>query len=72
LNKTKGCLIANFATVPFIFGNTAAEVEALRSNGYQPRDYYDQDQELRQALTQMGTGVFSPQSRAAIAVCWIR
>ncbi len=23
----------------FIFGNTAAEVEALRSNGYQPRDY---------------------------------
>ena len=45
----------------FIFGNTAAEVEALRSNGYQPRDYYDQDQELRQALTQMGTGVFSPQ-----------
>lgn len=45
----------------FIFGNTAAEVEALRSNGYQPHDYYDQDQELRQALTQMGTGVFSPQ-----------
>lgn len=53
----------------FIFGNTAAEVEALRSNGYQPRDYYDQDQELRQALTQMGTGCSAtgagPLSRSA-------
>jgi starch phosphorylase len=45
----------------FIFGNTAEQVEALRSNGYQPHDYYDHDEELRQALTQMGTGVFSPQ-----------
>jgi starch phosphorylase len=44
----------------FIFGNTAEQVEALRSNGYQPHDYYDHDEELRQALTQMGTGVFSP------------
>lgn len=44
----------------FIFGNTAEQVEALRSNGYKPRDYYEQDEELHQALTQIGTGLFSP------------
>ncbi|HBI11374.1 MAG TPA: glycogen phosphorylase, partial [Franconibacter pulveris] len=44
----------------FIFGNTADEVEALRRQGYNPRDYYDKDEELRQVLTQIGTGVFSP------------
>ncbi|WP_228306086.1 glycogen/starch/alpha-glucan phosphorylase, partial [Klebsiella michiganensis] len=38
----------------FIFGNTAEEVEALRANGYKPRDYYEQDEELHQALTQIG------------------
>jgi starch phosphorylase len=34
-------------------------VEALRRNG-KPRDYYEQDEELHQALTQIGTGLFSP------------
>ena len=52
----------------FIFGNTAEQVEALRSNGYKPRDYYEQDEELHQALTQIGTGLFSPST----ATCWIR
>ncbi len=45
----------------FIFGNTADEVEALRRAGYNPRDYYEQDEELRQVLTQIATGVFSPE-----------
>ncbi|MDZ5925793.1 glycogen phosphorylase [Klebsiella pneumoniae] len=44
----------------FIFGNTAEEVEELRRSGYKPREYYEQDEELHQALTQLGTGVFSP------------
>ena len=44
----------------FIFGNTAEEVEELRRSGYKPREYYEQDEELHQALTQIGTGVFSP------------
>ncbi|MFJ5439792.1 glycogen phosphorylase [Pectobacterium brasiliense] len=44
----------------FIFGNTADQVEALRQNGYNPRQYYDQDEELRRVLTQITTGVFSP------------
>lgn len=45
----------------FIFGNTAEEVEALRRNGYTPRDYYEQDEELYQTLTQIGTGIFCPE-----------
>ncbi|STR68591.1 glycogen phosphorylase [Raoultella ornithinolytica] len=44
----------------FIFGNTAEQVEALRRNGYKPREFYEQDPELHQALTQIGTGLFSP------------
>jgi starch phosphorylase len=44
----------------FIFGNTTEEVEALRAGGYKPRDYYEQDEELREVLTQIATGVFNP------------
>lgn len=44
----------------FIFGNTAEQVETLRCNGYNPRQYYDNDAELYQALTQIGSGLFSP------------
>ena len=44
----------------FIFGNTAEEVDALRAAGYKPREYYEKDEELRQVLTQIGTGLFSP------------
>ncbi|MDU4092709.1 MAG: glycogen/starch/alpha-glucan phosphorylase, partial [Pantoea sp.] len=45
----------------FIFGNTADQVEKLRREGYNPRKYYEEDEELRLALTQIATGVFSPQ-----------
>jgi len=44
----------------FIFGNTAEQVEALRRNNYNPREFFEQDAELNQALTQIATGVFSP------------
>ena len=44
----------------FIFGNTTEQVEALRNNGYNPRQIYEQDPELNQALTQIATGAFSP------------
>lgn len=43
----------------FIFGNTTEQVEALRNNGYNPRQIYEQDPELNQALTQIATGAFS-------------
>lgn len=45
----------------FIFGNTTPQVEKLRSNGYNSHLYYEQDAELHQVLTQIATGVFSPQ-----------
>lgn len=45
----------------FIFGNTTEQVEALRRNGYNPRDYYERDPELNQALTQIASGLFSPE-----------
>lgn len=45
----------------FIFGNTAPQVEALRNNGYNSRTFYENDEELHLVLTQIATGVFSPQ-----------
>lgn len=45
----------------FIFGNTTPQVEKLRKEGYNPRKYYEEDAELHQALTQIASGVFSPQ-----------
>ncbi|NWA63800.1 glycogen phosphorylase [Pantoea sp. B9002] len=45
----------------FIFGNTTPQVEKLRTDGYNPRKYYEEDAELHQALTQIASGVFSPQ-----------
>ncbi|EEQ10867.1 Glycogen phosphorylase [Yersinia mollaretii ATCC 43969] len=45
----------------FIFGNTTEQVEELRNSGYNPRKYYDEDPELHLALTQIATGVFSPE-----------
>jgi len=45
----------------FIFGNTTPQVDALRKEGYSSHKYYEQDDELHQVLTQIATGVFSPQ-----------
>ncbi|AOP44840.2 glycogen phosphorylase [Edwardsiella piscicida] len=45
----------------FIFGNTTEEVEAPRRNGYNPRDYYERDPELNQALNQIASGLFCPE-----------
>ncbi|MEI7188729.1 glycogen phosphorylase [Dickeya dianthicola] len=44
----------------FIFGNTTEQAEELRRNGYNPREFYNQDEELHRVLTQIATGVFSP------------
>jgi starch phosphorylase len=45
----------------FIFGHTTAEVQALRAHGYQPREYYERDAELKRALDAIRDGVFSPE-----------
>lgn len=47
----------------FIFGLNAEEVGQMRINGYDPRHYYRQDLELRQALDLIGDGAFSNGDR---------
>jgi starch phosphorylase len=43
----------------FLFGMTAAEVLETKKRGYRPRDYYEKDAELREALDQIASGHFS-------------
>lgn len=45
----------------FIFGNTVEQVEALRHKGYHPAAYYENDPQLREAIQQITSGVFSPE-----------
>ena len=47
----------------FLFGLTADEVERVKRDGYAPRRYYDGNAELREALDQIGAGVFSKGDR---------
>jgi glycogen phosphorylase len=43
----------------FLFGLTAQEVYEFKSKGYNPREYYDADDELRQAIDLISSGFFS-------------
>ncbi len=45
----------------FLFGLTAAEVAELRPH-YRPRDFYEQNEELRGVLDLIGSGFFSPEN----------
>ncbi len=47
----------------FIFGNTTAEVDALRAQGYQPGRIVEQNAELQQVLEQIRDGAFSPDDK---------
>jgi len=47
----------------FLFGLTAEEVRALKATGYFPRDYYLSEPELREALDQVASGLFSRGDR---------
>ncbi|MES3109070.1 glycogen/starch/alpha-glucan phosphorylase [Sphingomonas aurantiaca] len=51
----------------FIFGMTADEVEAKRASGYDPRSVIDGSNELRQAVSAIASGVFSPDDRQRYA-----
>jgi starch phosphorylase len=44
----------------FIFGLTAAEVAKVKTNGYQPLEFYHANVELRAVLDMIGSGFFSP------------
>ncbi len=46
----------------FIFGLTTDEVNSTRSKGYNPRDYYIRQPELRRVLDQIAGGFFSPDA----------
>lgn len=43
----------------FIFGNTAQQVAEIRRQGYNPRDYYYRNPELKKAMDQISSGYFS-------------
>ncbi len=51
----------------FIFGMTADEVDAKRANGYDPRSVIDGSNELRQAVSAIASGVFSPDDKTRYA-----
>ncbi|CAI2718466.1 glycogen/starch/alpha-glucan phosphorylase [Nitrospina watsonii] len=44
----------------FIFGLTADQVDATKAKGYNPRDHYENNPELRKALDMIRDGYFSP------------
>jgi starch phosphorylase len=43
----------------FLFGLTVDGVARLKGSGYRPRDFYEQDPELRLALDRVGSGFYS-------------
>jgi starch phosphorylase len=43
----------------FLFGMTVEEVMNLKASGYNPMDYYQNDEELRRAIDLIGSGHFS-------------
>jgi starch phosphorylase len=45
----------------FIFGLTAVQVAEQRRTGYDPRDHYRSDEELRRALDMIASGFFCPR-----------
>jgi len=44
----------------FIFGHTVDELNALRQQGYRPREYYEANHELKRVIDMLGSGYFSP------------
>jgi starch phosphorylase len=44
----------------FLFGLTADQVKTLKDEGYDPKTYYENNQELKKALDMIASGYFSP------------
>ena len=51
----------------FIFGLTVEEVDALHVRGYNPRDYYEGDEELRAVIDWLGSDYWTPGEQGAFA-----
>jgi starch phosphorylase len=47
----------------FLFGMVEPEVEALAAKGYDPGSYYEQDEDLRNALNLLASGTFTDGDR---------
>ena len=47
----------------FLFGLTAEQVYELKARGYNPKEYYDSDPELRDAVEKISSGSFSRGDR---------
>ncbi|MBL9215982.1 MAG: glycogen/starch/alpha-glucan phosphorylase [Opitutaceae bacterium] len=52
----------------FIFGHDVDEVRALWARGYQPRDYYQADEELRAVVDWLGSDFFTPGEHGAFGL----
>jgi starch phosphorylase len=48
----------------FLFGMTTDQVLERKRQGYRPREVYEQNQDLREALDLIASGFFSPEDRA--------
>ena len=46
----------------FLFGLTDQEVYALKTQGYNPMDYYSTNAELREVIDRLASGYFSPEN----------
>lgn len=51
----------------FIFGLKVEEIEHLRTEGYNPWEYYHADAELKQVVDQIRSGFFSPENPGLFA-----
>ncbi len=51
----------------FIFGNTVDDIKALDANGYNPYDYYSNNQEIKACLDWLHTDYFTPGKPGELA-----
>jgi starch phosphorylase len=52
----------------FIFGNTVQQIDELKSQGYNPWDYYNRDPELKAVIDWLGSGFFAEGNALAPVV----
>lgn len=51
----------------FIFGLTVAEVDQIKKDGYNPRKYYENNQELKAVIDWLSSGYFTPNQEYAVS-----
>ena len=51
----------------FIFGQTVESIEELKQEGYNPKKYYDEDEELKAVLDWLSSDFFSPDEGCVLS-----